>query len=207
VSAQGLERSRLRLAFERLGGKRLLGVEVRTDADFLKVLERGVPVSALAELTRQEALSPDDVDRLIIPRRTLAHRKAKSQPLNRAESERAVRVASVTALAEEAFARRRPGCAGQRRRSAANVRSICWTASRARAWSSSSSTGSATASPPDDPLAADPAAVRRSERPGRRARRRQMAHARAPGRLLRRERRARRARGEGPPRPVARPAA
>jgi putative toxin-antitoxin system antitoxin component (TIGR02293 family) len=97
-------RSRLRLALERLGGKRLLGVEVRAEADFLKVLERGVPVSALAELTRQEALSPDDIDRLIIPRRTLAHRKAKAQPLNRVESERAVRVASVTALAEETFA-------------------------------------------------------------------------------------------------------
>jgi putative toxin-antitoxin system antitoxin component (TIGR02293 family) len=96
-------RSRLRLALERLGGKRLLGVEVRAEADFLKVLDRGVPVSALAELIRQEALSPDDIDRLIIPRRTLAHRKAKAQPLNRVESERAVRVASVTALAEETF--------------------------------------------------------------------------------------------------------
>jgi putative toxin-antitoxin system antitoxin component (TIGR02293 family) len=106
ASARGLARSRLRLAFERLGGKRLLGVEVRSEADFLKVLERGVPIRALDELTRQEALSPDDVDRLIIPRRTLAHRKAKSQPLSRAESERAVRVASVTALAEETFANR-----------------------------------------------------------------------------------------------------
>jgi putative toxin-antitoxin system antitoxin component (TIGR02293 family) len=106
ASAQASARSRLRLAFERLGGKRLLGVEVRSEADFLKVLERGVPIKALVELTRQEALSPDDVDRLIIPRRTLAHRKAKSQPLNRAESERAVRVASVTALAEETFANR-----------------------------------------------------------------------------------------------------
>jgi putative toxin-antitoxin system antitoxin component (TIGR02293 family) len=102
--AAGPVRSRLRLAFERLGGRRLLGVEIRAEADFLKVLERGVPVSALAELTRQEALSPDDVDRLIIPRRTLAHRKAKAQPLNRVESERAVRVASMTALAEETFA-------------------------------------------------------------------------------------------------------
>ena len=102
--AAGAARSRLRLAFERLGGKRLLGLEVRAEADFLKVLERGVPVSALVELARQEALSPDDVDRLIIPRRTLAHRKAKAQPLNRVESERAVRVASLTALAEETFA-------------------------------------------------------------------------------------------------------
>jgi putative toxin-antitoxin system antitoxin component (TIGR02293 family) len=61
-------------------------------------------VSALAELTRQEALPPDDIDRLIIPRRTLAHRKAKAQPLNRVESERAVRVASLKAPAEETFA-------------------------------------------------------------------------------------------------------
>lgn len=105
-SARGLARSRLHLAVQRLGGKRLLGVEVRSEADFVKVLERGVPVSALTELARQEALSPDDVDRLIIPRRTLAHRKAKDQPLNRVESERAVRVASVTALAEETFANR-----------------------------------------------------------------------------------------------------
>jgi putative toxin-antitoxin system antitoxin component (TIGR02293 family) len=117
-SARGLARSRLRLAFERLGGKRLLGVEVRSEADFVKVLERGVPIGALAELTRHEALSPDDVDRLIIPRRTLAHRKAKSQPLNRAESERAVRVASVTALAEETFANREKAQIWLRRRTA-----------------------------------------------------------------------------------------
>jgi putative toxin-antitoxin system antitoxin component (TIGR02293 family) len=104
VTSRRLAQSRLRLAFQRLGGKKLLGVEVRSEADFVKVLERGVPVGALAELTRQEALSADDVDRLIIPRRTLAHRKAKDQPLSRIESERAVRVASLTALAEETFA-------------------------------------------------------------------------------------------------------
>jgi putative toxin-antitoxin system antitoxin component (TIGR02293 family) len=81
-------------------------MDVRSEADLVKVLERGVPVGALAELARQEALSSDDLDRLIIPRRTLAHRKAKDQPLNRVESERALRVASLTALAEETFANR-----------------------------------------------------------------------------------------------------
>jgi putative toxin-antitoxin system antitoxin component (TIGR02293 family) len=101
-----LDGSRLRLALQKLGGKRLLGIEVRSEADFVKVVERGVPIGALAELTRQEALSPEDVDRLIIPRRTLAHRKARAERLNRVESERAVRVASLTALAEETFANR-----------------------------------------------------------------------------------------------------
>ena len=106
AASKGLAGGRLRLAFQRLGGKRLLGVEVRSEADFLKVLEKGVPIGALSELARQEALSHEDIDRLIIPRRTLAHRKAKHQPLNRVESERAVRVASLTALAEETFANR-----------------------------------------------------------------------------------------------------
>jgi len=106
AASKGRARDRLGLALQRLGGKRLLGVEVRSEADFLKVLERGVPVGALSELARQEALSPEDIHRLIIPRRTLAHRKVKHQPLNRVESERALRVASLTALAEETFANR-----------------------------------------------------------------------------------------------------
>jgi len=98
-----LARSRLRMAFRKLGGKKLLGVEVRSDADFATLVDRGVPVASLAELADREGLNPEDVDRLIIRRRTLAHRKARNQPLNRTESERAIRVASITALAEETF--------------------------------------------------------------------------------------------------------
>lgn len=105
VSASpGLARSRLRMAFQKLGGKKLLGVEVRSDADFATLVERGVPVASLSELAEHEGLSLEDVDRLIIRRRTLAHRKAKDQPLNRTESERAIRVAWITSLAEETFA-------------------------------------------------------------------------------------------------------
>ena len=96
--------SRVWLTGQKLGGEEVLGMATRSEADFVKVVERGLPIGALAELSRQEALSPEEVDRLIIPRRTLAHRKARQQPLNRAESERAVRVASMTALADETFA-------------------------------------------------------------------------------------------------------
>ncbi len=97
--------SRARLTSQKLGGRKLLGVEVRSDADLLALVERRLPLGALAALT-EEALSPDELDRLIIPRRTLSHRKAKKQPLSQAESERAVRVASIIALAEDAFADR-----------------------------------------------------------------------------------------------------
>ncbi len=96
--------SRLRVAFHKLGGTRLLGVDVRSEADFAKVIDLGLPLASLAELAQQEGLGSDEIDELIIPRRTLSHRKSKSQPLNRTESERAIRVASVTALTEETFA-------------------------------------------------------------------------------------------------------
>jgi len=41
--------------------------------------------------------------RVIVPRRTLAHRMAKHQPLSREESDEAVRVARITTKAEQVF--------------------------------------------------------------------------------------------------------
>ncbi len=99
----GAVRSRARLTSLKLGGKKLLGVDVRSEADLLAVVERRLPLGALAALA-EEGLSPEEADRLIIPRRTLSHRKARKQPLTQVESERAVRVASIIALAEDTFA-------------------------------------------------------------------------------------------------------
>lgn len=103
-ASPGPAHSPLRMAFQKLGGQKLLGVEVRSDADFATLVDRGMPVASLAALADHEGLSADDVDRLIIRRRTLAHRKAKNQPLSRTESERAIRVAWITSLAEATFA-------------------------------------------------------------------------------------------------------
>jgi hypothetical protein len=125
-----IARSPAQLAFEKLGGEKLIGVDVRSEADLIQVLDRGIPLDALSELTKG-SLSAEEVERLIIPRRTLSHRKARSQSLSRGESERALRVASILAQAEQTLPtkrRRIPGCAGQPRRSAADARSISWTA-------------------------------------------------------------------------------
>jgi putative toxin-antitoxin system antitoxin component (TIGR02293 family) len=103
-TAPGLARSRLHLAFQKLGGRKLLGIEVRSEADFAGLVDLGLPVGSLSYLAEHEGLGPEEIDRLIIPRRTLSHRKARNQPLNRVESERAIRVASITSLAEETFA-------------------------------------------------------------------------------------------------------
>jgi putative toxin-antitoxin system antitoxin component (TIGR02293 family) len=98
-----IPQSAAQLAFEKLGGEKLIGVDVRSEADLIEVLDRGIPLGALSELTK-ESLSADEVERLIIPRRTLSHRKARNQSLSRAESERALRVASILAQAEQTFA-------------------------------------------------------------------------------------------------------
>lgn len=111
-------RSPVELAFEKLGGEKLVGVEVRSEADLINVLDRGIPLNALFELTR-DSLSAEEVDRLIIPRRTLSHRKARNQALSRAESERALRVASILSLAEETFANKKKAHTWLRRSSAA----------------------------------------------------------------------------------------
>jgi putative toxin-antitoxin system antitoxin component (TIGR02293 family) len=68
----------------------------------IPIIERGLPLASLSALT-QDAITAEEVDRLIVPRRTLSHRRAENQPLSRIESERAIRVASIIALAEDTF--------------------------------------------------------------------------------------------------------
>jgi putative toxin-antitoxin system antitoxin component (TIGR02293 family) len=66
-------------------------------AESVAAVERGLPLSAIAEL--RSVLREDEVDRLVIPRRTLAHRKLRREPLSIEESDRALRLARVTAVA------------------------------------------------------------------------------------------------------------
>ena len=87
--------------YSRLGGK--LGVRrIRSDQDLASLVEKRLPPTAIKSLVRG-GLSDAEVYQLIVPRRTLAHRIAKHQPLSKEESDRVVRVARVTAMAEQAF--------------------------------------------------------------------------------------------------------
>jgi putative toxin-antitoxin system antitoxin component (TIGR02293 family) len=65
-------------------------------------VEKRLPASAVKALARG-GLSESEIYRLVIPRRTLAHRVAKREPLSQEESDRAVRLARVTAFAEQVF--------------------------------------------------------------------------------------------------------
>ena len=48
-------------------------------------------------------ISDEEIYSFILPRRTLAHRKTRREPLTHEESDRAVRFARITSLAEEVF--------------------------------------------------------------------------------------------------------
>lgn len=80
-----------------------IGMERRvSDRELAALIEKRLPVSSIEALVRS-GLSEAEVYRLIIPRRTLAHRISRREPLSREESDRVVRVARITAMAEQVF--------------------------------------------------------------------------------------------------------
>lgn len=103
ASAPGRERSLASAAASKLGGPRVLGGRVTTEADLARVIERGIPTAAVEALKRQ-GITEGEAARFVIPRRTLGHRREKGQALSVGESDRAVRLARILALAEAAFA-------------------------------------------------------------------------------------------------------
>ena len=81
----------------------MLGVStIRSGEDLASLVEKRLPATAIKALVRG-GLSDAEVYQLIVPRRTLAHRIARHQPLSREESDKAVRVARITAMAEQVF--------------------------------------------------------------------------------------------------------
>lgn len=80
-----------------------LGVSrIRSGEDLARLVDQQLPVTAIRSLVTG-GLSYDEVYRLIVPRRTLAHRIARRQPLSKDESDKAVRVARITTMAEQTF--------------------------------------------------------------------------------------------------------
>ena len=87
--------------YARLRGK-LGGPRIRTGDELASMVEKRLPVTTIKSLVRG-GLSDAEVYQLIVPRRTLAHRIARHQPLSKTESDKAVRVARITATAEQVF--------------------------------------------------------------------------------------------------------
>src|SRR5438105_967692 len=97
----GIESHSLEALYARMTDK--LGVsEVHSDQDLIALVEKRLPVRVIKSLVRS-GLTDAESYRLIAPRRTLAHQVSKREPLSTVKSDKAVRVARITALAEETF--------------------------------------------------------------------------------------------------------
>src|ERR1035441_5280955 len=86
----------------KLGGRPVLGTEVRSQADLGMAVRNRLPLSALKGLARA-GLSDQEIEKFVIPQRTRRHRAGKKQPLTVDESDRAVRLLRVQTLAEDTF--------------------------------------------------------------------------------------------------------
>jgi putative toxin-antitoxin system antitoxin component (TIGR02293 family) len=88
---------------ERLGGRRVLRRVVESDFDLLEAIEGGLPIAAIESVIRDGTFSAGEIYELVLPRRTLTHRKEKRQPLTAEESDRLTRAVRLAARAEEAI--------------------------------------------------------------------------------------------------------
>jgi putative toxin-antitoxin system antitoxin component (TIGR02293 family) len=85
-----------------VGGEAVLGHAVGHGVALARRVRQGLPVGAVDAVLAQGRLSPAELNRIVLPRKTLAHRR-KLGTLTPEQSDRLVRVARVLALAEETF--------------------------------------------------------------------------------------------------------
>jgi len=80
----------------------LIGVTPTSDFNLAEIVEHGLPLDTLT-LLRDRGLSATELAEVVISPRTLKHRKARNEHLSKEETDRAVRVARIVALAGEVF--------------------------------------------------------------------------------------------------------
>jgi putative toxin-antitoxin system antitoxin component (TIGR02293 family) len=89
--------------YERVG--LLLGLKsaLHSEIDLMVRVEKGLVVGVVETLRARAGLTDEEIFQLIAPRRTLSRREALGQSLSREEADKAVRIARVTARAQQAF--------------------------------------------------------------------------------------------------------
>ncbi len=85
---------------ESLGGRKVFGRAVRSDAEMLVLVREGLPFEALERIRQAFGLTLEEVSHLLLlPARTLARRK-KARKLSLEESDRLFRLARIATRAE-----------------------------------------------------------------------------------------------------------
>jgi putative toxin-antitoxin system antitoxin component (TIGR02293 family) len=83
----------------------LLGLKsaVHSEVDLMERVEKGLAVTAVQSLRKRVGLTDAEIFGLIAPRRTLSRREASGQLLSREEADKTVRIARITARAQQVF--------------------------------------------------------------------------------------------------------
>jgi putative toxin-antitoxin system antitoxin component (TIGR02293 family) len=74
-----------------------------------KDVERGLPLSTLEEFSAYSGIAVRDLSGVVIPARTLKHRRQRNETLNADESDRLARVAKIYELAVKVYGDREDG--------------------------------------------------------------------------------------------------
>ena len=74
-----------------------------SELDLARLVAQGIPTSVLGDVGELGILTRDEVTRLIVPRRTLAHRKRRGEHLSPDESDRLARVLHLHEVALHTF--------------------------------------------------------------------------------------------------------
>jgi putative toxin-antitoxin system antitoxin component (TIGR02293 family) len=90
--------------------------EPPTELEVVELIERGLPLGSIEALKRQ-GLTYTEVHQLILPHRTLKHRDSRQMNLSSEETDRALRVAGILALADQVFGDHEKGMRWLRRES------------------------------------------------------------------------------------------
>jgi putative toxin-antitoxin system antitoxin component (TIGR02293 family) len=89
-------------ALDIVGGAAVVGGAAAAGLDLVRLVRRGLPIGAVQFVLDSGSLTPAELDRIVLPRKTLANRR-KLGTLTPEQSDRLVRVARVIAAAEETF--------------------------------------------------------------------------------------------------------
>lgn len=87
---------------DRLGRLLGLGHEIASDRDLMRLVAQRLEPSAVESL-QAHGLTAKEIAALIIPIRTLSHRRARAERLTVEETDRAIRVARLLSLAATVF--------------------------------------------------------------------------------------------------------
>jgi putative toxin-antitoxin system antitoxin component (TIGR02293 family) len=105
-------------ALDIVGGPTVVGGNAAAGMELARLVRRGLPFGAVQFVLDSGVLSPAELDRIVLPRKTLANRR-RLGTLTPEQSGRLVRVARVIAAAEETFGSREKAGTWLRRKTTA----------------------------------------------------------------------------------------